>query len=160
MEKTFHLKLRPWQAAIFFLAVSILLFASSYFRFIKAYDDSKKGADEIITILKSEKGQAMVKAFKSLDPYKEEDKKALNTAIKHHLNEINFELISYDVRGHWMEDMVFRLEYKVGGNYPDGEKYHYYRMPYSLASGWDTIEMYPTDESYYNSALWKRDVGR
>ena len=156
MEKTFYLKLKPWQAAIFFLSLSIILFASSYYRFVKAYDDSKKGADEIIMMLKSEKGQAMIKDLKSLDPYRDEDKKALKTAVKHHLNEINFELISYDVRGHWMEDMVFRLEFKVAGYYPDGEKYHYYKIPYSVSSGWDIIEMYPTDETYYNTALWKK----
>lgn len=159
MEKTFHLKLKPWQAAIFFLTLSIVLFGASYFRFLKAFENSKKGAEDIIMILKSQKGQLMVKELKELDPNREENKKALQVAAKHHLNEINIELISYDLRGHWMEDMVFRLEYKVGEDYPDGEKYHYYRMPYSVVTGWDIIEMYPTDKGYFDSAIWKKEAG-
>ncbi len=156
MEMEFQLKLKPWQAGIFFLILSIILFGSSYYRFIKAYNDSGKGAESIIIMLKSEKGQVMVKDLKSLDPYKDENKKALKTAIRHHLNEINFELISYDMRAHWMDSMVFRMEFKVAGYYPDAEKYHYYKMPYSILSGWDIIELSQTDENYYNTALWKK----
>ena len=152
MEFTF--KLKPWQAAIFCFFLSILLFSASYFKFSKAYADSKEGVDAILIMLKSRVAQRNMEEIKNLDPYK--DKKAFETAARHTVGELDFKLISYDMRASFMGDMVFRIEYKVGDDYPDGEKYHYYQIPYSVTTGWDIIETYRVQKADFDMALWRK----
>jgi hypothetical protein len=141
---------------VFLVALAVIIISSGYFSFLEASKRSKKGAEEIMMMIKAGKGQQMAKDIKDLDAYKPEDRKALQVAVKHHVQEFNLELISFEMRGHLTGDMVFSLEYKAGEDYPDGEKYHYYRIPYSMFTGWDITEMHRTNEDYYNSAIWRK----
>ena len=154
-KKEFRFNLNWKQSIIFLILMALILTFSSVYRFKQAAARLKEAARMIKTHITAKKSHYYTSEMRKLDKHGDYRHKKILAA--NFARETDVQIQSITLGAVPFCQYTLRVEYTSNGQHDDGQKYHYFEVPYDSVTGWDYSEIYQVNDSRFKYSIMKAE---